>query len=97
MIVERRDLDAALDQLLHHGVDFLVQKHEVAHHNRFAARLLEREVRAERERWPDLHAVERDLEIAAPQTDAVDPAWHFRAGPAKGLGDRRPVAVGSKD
>src|SRR2546430_7771749 len=60
MIVQRCYLDAALDELLHNGVDFFVRKYEIAHHHAVAAPLLECKVGTQGKRRLDLHAVERD-------------------------------------
>src|SRR5579864_9497988 len=58
------------------------------------ARLAEREVRVERERWLDRHAIERDREVAAADGDAIDAARHFHARPPNRFSDRVPFGIG---
>ena len=61
MIVDRRDVEAALDQLGHDRIDFGLQQHEIAHHHGTAMRGLECDPAAKRERRLDGDAVERHL------------------------------------
>src|SRR6267154_1448914 len=94
MVVQRRDLDAALDEFLHHGVDLFMQEHEVAHHHCLAAHFLECEIGAQGKSGSDRDLVEGDLQVAPPKTDAVDSAGQLRTGSAESLRDRGPVVVG---
>ena len=61
MIVDRGDVEAALDQLGHHRIDLGLQQHQIAHHHGAAMHRLERDPAAEREGRLDGDAVERDL------------------------------------
>src|SRR6266581_7932215 len=94
MVVQRRYLDAALDEFLHHGIDLFMQEHEIAHHHRLASHFLEREIGAQSKSGSELDPVERDLQVAPPEADAVDSAGQLCTGSAKRLCNRSPVVVG---
>ncbi len=94
MVVQRRDLDTAFDELLHHGIDLFMQEHEIAHHHRLASHFLEREIGAQGKSGSDLDPVERDLQVAPPETDAVNSAGQLCAGTAQRLSHGSPVVVG---
>src|SRR5438067_7188729 len=93
MVVDRGDLEALLDQLLHHRIHLLLQEHEIAHHHRLLAALLEGEIRAQGKRRLDLYTVEHDREIAASDAHAIHAAGHLRAGSANRFRDRVPLAL----
>ena len=78
VIVDRGDLEAVLDQRGQHRIDFGFQQHEIAHDHGAAMRRLEGEPAAEGERGLDGHAVERDGEVAARETVAMDVAGYRR-------------------
>jgi len=62
VVVQRREIDAALLQLREHRVDLVLGQHEVAHeHRRVHPDLQELDVRAEREPRLERHAARRDL------------------------------------
>src|SRR5712692_8528938 len=96
MVVQRRYLDAALDEFLHHGVDLFMQENEIAHHHCLASHFLECQIGTQGKSGSDLDPVERDLEVAPPETDAVNSAGQLCTGPAKRLSYRSPVVVGRK-
>jgi hypothetical protein len=63
MVMQRRDLDATLCQLLHYRADFVLGKNEIAHDHRDIAHRRKRKPRAERKRRLELDAVERDVRV----------------------------------
>ena len=71
MIVQRRYLDAAGDQLGHYRVHFLAGQHEVTHHHALVTHPLKGHPAAERKARFDVDAIEGDFEIASRQTDAI--------------------------
>src|SRR6266581_2108481 len=93
MVVQRRYLDAAFDEFLHHGIDLFMQEHEIAHHHRLASHFLEREIGTQGKSGSDLDPVKRDLQVAPPETDAVNSAGQLRTGSAERLRDWGPVVV----
>src|SRR6266446_2883327 len=94
MVVQRRDPDAALDEFLHHGIDLFMQEHEIAHHHRLASHFLECKIGTQGKSASDRDPVEGDLQVAPPETDAVNSAGQLCAGSAERLRDRSPVIVG---
>src|SRR5438094_8685163 len=80
VIVKCGHLDSAFLELSHHRGNLAHQEHEVAHHHSLVAALPERKPGTERQCRLDLHAVERDLEITARQTHAIDASGHGGAG-----------------
>jgi hypothetical protein len=94
MVVQRRYLDAAVDEFLHHGVDLFMQEHEIAHHHSLASHFLECKIGAQGKRGFDLDPVKRDLQVAPPETDAVHSPRQLCTGSAKRLCNRSPVIVG---
>src|SRR6267142_2235233 len=85
---------AALDEFLHHGIDLVMQEHEIAHHHGLAAHFLECKIGTQGKSGPDRDPVEGDLQVAPPETDAVNSAGQLRAGSAERLCNRSPVVVG---
>ena len=81
VIVHRRDLDTAFDQLRHDGVDLGLQQHEIAHDHRAAVHRLEGHPAAEREGRLDGDAVKRHLEIGARKAVTMNIAGHRRGPP----------------
>src|SRR6266851_688022 len=71
--------------LLHEEVNPVMKKHEIAHHHRLASHFLEREIGAQGKSGSDLDPVERDLQVAPPETDAVNSAGQLCAGTAQRL------------
>ena len=90
VIVDRGDLEAALDQLGHDRIDLGLEQHEIAHHHRAAVHRLERDPAAERECRPDGDAVERHLQVGARKAVAMDVAG-YGGGPAQRFVDLLPV------
>src|SRR3989440_10418752 len=74
MIVDRRDLQAILNQHGHDGVDLGLEKHEVAHHHRSLMRGLHRDPAAEREGGFDRDAVDRHRQIGAREAVSMNVA-----------------------
>ena len=72
MIVDRRNVDAAFEQLSHGRIDFGFEQDQVAHHHRFAAPRLEGGPAAERQRGFDCDAVDRHLKIGSRKTVTVN-------------------------
>jgi hypothetical protein len=70
--VERRYRDAILRQLGHDRIDFSFKQHEIAHHHCAIMCRFERDPTAQSQARLDAHAVDRDLEIAARQSVAMD-------------------------
>jgi hypothetical protein len=90
MIVDGRHLQAAFQQLGHHGIDLALEQHEVAHDHRRVCHRLERDPATERKRGPDCYAVERDREISARKAVTMDRAAD-RPGPAENPVNLRPI------
>ena len=74
MVVQRRHLDAAREQLRHDRVHLLLGQDEIAHHHGAVAHFLEGKPAAERETWLQFDAVQRRLDIGARQANAIDAA-----------------------
>jgi hypothetical protein len=72
MIVDRRNLESALEQFCHDWIDLRFEQNEVAHHHCLVMHRHERDPTAERERRLDRHAVERYLEVGARESVAMD-------------------------
>ena len=81
VVVNRRDLDAAVDHFGHDRIDLGFQQHQVAHRHRFAVHRLERDPAAERQRWPDGDAIQRHRQIGARKSIAMDIAGDGRLSP----------------
>src|SRR6267378_8255331 len=79
MIVESGDVDSCGAQLLHHGRDFVLQQNQVPHDHGVVVTSSERRPRSESQSWLNLDARNRDMEIRARKTQAVDIA-SFLAG-----------------
>ena len=94
VVVQGGDFEALVKQVLHHGVDFFVQQHQVAHDHRAVIELLEGRVGAEGEAGLHGHAIDGHLQIGARHAHAKDVAWHHRAGPAQRILDGVPIDVG---
>ena len=90
VVMHRRDLEAALQQLHHHRIDLGFEQNEVAHDHGAAMRRHERDPAAERQGRLDGDAVQRHVEIAARETVTVNLAGHGRR-PAEGGIDLLPV------
>jgi hypothetical protein len=63
VVVQRRDLQAVVEQRRHHGIDFVLQQHQVTHHHVHAAPLGHRDPSAkpERRRGCDVRDGHRDV------------------------------------
>jgi hypothetical protein len=97
MIVQGRDLDSGCGKLRHDRIHLVHGQHEIAHDHALFAHFLEGQPTAERKPGLQLDAVERRLQIAARQADAVDAARHLRAGLSERLADASlPAIIGSK-
>ena len=95
VVVDRRDLDAARQQPLHHRIDLVLGEHEVAHRHRSVSHGHESDPAAQRQGGLDGHAVDHDLEVGARQAEAVDTAGSGRRQRAsEGRRHLVPVDVG---
>ena len=87
VVVKCGHLDSGFLELGHHRSDLAHQEHEVAHDHPLVAALPEGEPGTEREGGLDLHTIQRDLEITARQTHAIDASGHGGAGLAQCFAD----------
>ena len=94
MVVDRGDLEPAVQQLGHDRRDLGFEQHEVAHHHGLAMHRREGDPAAERQGRLDGDAVERDMQIGPRQSVAVDLAADG-GGLAEGGVDLLPVDLGS--
>src|SRR5262245_28724647 len=93
MVVNRGDGDALLEQACHDTGDLLIQEHEIAHHHRAVAHLLESRVRTEREASLHVDALYLHLQIRAGHGDTENVPWLKLSGLSEGLFDSLPLRV----
>ena len=73
VVVERRDLDTAFNQLHHHRADLGFRQHEIAHHHDIViAHGFECEPRAECQGRFELHPVKSNFQVRTRQPDPID-------------------------
>src|SRR5258707_224160 len=90
MILDGRNLEAAFQQLGHHGIDLALEQQEIAHDHRHVPHRLERDPAAQGKRGPDCYAVERDREISARKAVTMNRAAD-RPGSAENPVNLRPI------
>src|SRR5262245_35317701 len=76
VVVNRGDLQSAIDQLRHHWIDFGFQKDEIAHNHGATMHGLERNPAAEGKCRFDGDTIKRHREIASRKTVTVDIACY---------------------
>ena len=88
--MDGRDLKSAFDQLEHHGIDFGLEQHEIAHDHGFPMHRFERDPTTKGERGLDGDAIERHVQVSAREAVTVNVARHGRLSP-KSVVDLLPI------
>jgi hypothetical protein len=93
VIVDGGDLHAGVLQARHHRIEFGIEQHEIAVHDRARAGTAKRRPTAERQAGFDRDAVHADRQIGPRQADTVHVTLHL-TGDAERLIDRCRVECG---
>jgi hypothetical protein len=77
VIVDCCDVETAIEQFGHHGSDFGVQQHQIAHHHRFAVHRREGDPTTQGKRRLDGYAFESHFKIGpgGDRSDEPHPKW----------------------
>jgi hypothetical protein len=85
MIVNRRDFEAAFDELADDRIDLVPEQDEITHHHGHVAHRLEGRPAAERKGWSDGDAVDRYLQVGTRKTVAMDISRNRSASARRGI------------